>query len=206
VPMYFIYRGGFVDVAGQSFRDFMKGKLAAAPGQAPTVADWEDHMSTAFPEARVKSYIELRGADSGPWARLCALPAFWAGLLYDDASLDAAWDLVKDWTADDRQALYTTVPKLALKARVKNRTVQEVALDLLQLSRAGLKRRKRFDPVGNDESGFLAPLQEIAETGITPAERMLTAYHGPWGGDVTQAYREHSYRGGDGADKGAIKS
>ncbi|MCB2106526.1 MAG: glutamate--cysteine ligase [Rhodobacteraceae bacterium] len=193
VPMYFVYRDRYIDAAGQSFRDFLDGKLPALPGEKPTVADWEDHMSTAFPEVRVKSYIELRGADSGPWARLCALPAFWIGLLYDESSLDAAWDIVKDWTAEDRHALNRDAPKLALKAAVGGRTVQSIALELLDISRAALKRRKRIDGAGGDESGFLVPLQEIAASGITPAEQMLAAYHGPWGRDVTKAFAENSY-------------
>ncbi|MDX2222749.1 MAG: glutamate--cysteine ligase [Rhodospirillaceae bacterium] len=193
VPMYFVYRDGYVDASGQSFRDFMAGRLPALPGQLPTVADFEDHMSTAFPEARVKSYIELRGADSGPWARLCALPAFWIGLLYDAQSLDAAWDIVKDWTAEEREQLRLEAPRLALKTTVRGRTLQQIALQLLEISRAGLKRRRRFDAAGSDETGFLVPLQEIAASGITPAERMLASYHGPWRGDVTRAFSEYSY-------------
>ncbi|MDX2142238.1 MAG: glutamate--cysteine ligase [Rhodospirillaceae bacterium] len=193
VPMYFVYRDGFIDASGQSFRDFLKGELPAYPGHIPTVADWEDHMSTAFPEVRVKSYIELRGADSGPWARLCALPAFWVGLLYDSNSLDAAWDIAKGWTAEERAQLYRDVPTQALQAKIRGRSVQDIALQLLDLSRAGLRRRARLDGAGMDESGFLVPLQEIAASGITPAERMLASYHGAWGGDVRKAFAEYSY-------------
>ncbi len=193
VPMYFVYRDGFIDASGQSFRDFLKGKLPAYPGQLPTVADWEDHMSTAFPEVRVKSYIELRGADSGPWGSICALPAFWVGLLYDTASLDGAADIVKDWTAEDRAQLYRAVPTQGLKAKIQGRTVQDIALQLLDLSRTGLRRRARLDGAGMDETGFLVPLQEIASSGITPAERMLASYHGAWQGDVTKAFAEYSY-------------
>lgn len=193
VPMYFVYRNGFIDASGQSFRDFLKGKLPAYPGQLPTVADWEDHMSTAFPDVRVKSYIELRGADSGPWDSLCALPAFWVGLLYDSVALDATADIVKDWTAEDRAKLRDDVLTLALKAKIHGRSLQEIALQLLELSRAGLRRRARLDAAGMDETGFLVPLQEIASSGITPAERMLASYHGSWKGDVTKAYAEYSY-------------
>ncbi len=193
VPMYFVYRDGFIDASGQSFRDFLKGQLPAYPGQLPTVADWEDHMSTAFPEVRVKSYIELRGSDSGQWGSLCALPAFWAGLLYDSASLDAASDIIKDWTAEDREQFRNDVPTQGLKAKVRGRSAQEIALQLLDLSRAGLRRRARLDSAGMDETGFLVPLQEIASSGITPAERMLASYHGAWNGDVTKAYAEYSY-------------
>ena len=180
VPMYFVYRDGFIDASGQSFRDFLKGKLPAYPGQLPTVADWEDHMSTAFPDVRVKSYIELRGADSGPWDSLCALPAFWVGLLYDSVALDATADIVKDWTAEDRAKLRDDVLTLALKAKIHGRSLQEIALQLLEAA-------------GMDETGFLVPLQEIASSGITPAERMLASYHGSWKGDVTKAYAEYSY-------------
>ncbi len=157
------------------------------------MADWEDHMSTAFPDVRVKSYIELRGADSGPWDSLCALPAFWVGLLYDSVALDATADIVKDWTAEDRAKLRDDVLTLALKAKIHGRSLQEIALQLLELSRAGLRRRARLDAAGMDETGFLVPLQEIASSGITPAERMLASYHGSWKGDVTKAYAEYSY-------------
>jgi glutamate--cysteine ligase len=193
VPMYFVYRDGYIDASGQSFRDFLQGKLAALPGELPTVADWVDHMSTAFPEVRVKSYIELRGADTGPRDRICALPAFWVGLLYDSSSLDAAWDLVKGWSAVERETLRQAVPKEGLKATIKGRTVQEIAKEVLELSRAGLARRERLNTNGGDESMFLAPLQEIAASGITPAEHMLEKYRTVWGGDVTKAYADHSY-------------
>jgi glutamate--cysteine ligase len=193
VPMYFVYRDGYIDASGQSFRDFMAGKLPALPGQLPTVADWVDHMSTAFPEVRVKSYIELRGADTGPRDRLCALPAFWVGLLYDTTSLDAAWDLVKGWSTAERQTLYQAVPKEALRATIKGRTVQEIAKQALEIAQEGLRRRARLNTNGNDESTFLVPLQEIAASGITPAERMLEKYRTVWGGDVTRAYADYSY-------------
>lgn len=192
-PMYFIYRDGYVDAAGQSFRDFMNGTLPALPGQTPTIADWEDHLSTVFPEVRLKKFLEMRGTDSGPWARLCALPAFWMGLLYDDQALDAAWDLVKGWTEEDRDSLFLSVPKNALKAQIAGRTAQDVALDVLDIARAGLSRRARLDSAGNDETGFLMPLQEIASSGITPAERMLEAFHTQWGGDITKVFSEYSY-------------
>ena len=193
VPMYFVYRDGYIDASGQSFRDYMNGTLPALPGEVPTIADWFDHMSTAFPEARIKNYIELRGADSGPWGRLCGLPAFWTGLLYDTEALDGAWDLVKKWTAQDRDQLYLDVPTRALKAEVRGRSVQDIAKAALELSEIGLKNRACLDEAGNDETGFLRPLRGIADAGITPAERMLELYHGPWEGDVTKAYIEFSY-------------
>ncbi len=193
VPMYFVYRDGYIDASGQSFRDYMNGKLPALPGQIPTVADWIDHMSTAFPEARVKNYIELRGADSGPQDKLVALPAFWVGLLYDQASLDAAWDLVKDWTAEERARLRADVPVQGFKAQIRDRSVQDIAKALLELSSAGLARRGFKDGQGRDETRYLAPLQESTASGITAAERMLTLYNGPWAGDVGKAYEEFSY-------------
>jgi glutamate--cysteine ligase len=192
VPMYFVYRDGYIDAAGHSFRDYLKGNLSVLPGQIPTVADWIDHMSTAFPEARVKNYIELRGADSGPRDKLVALPAFWTGLLYDQACLDAAWDIAKAWTADERAALRADVPVLGLKAVIRGRSVQNIAKELLELSAAGLARRAFKDGAGRDESRYLAPLQEIAASGITAAERMLALYNGPWGRDVGKAYEEFS--------------
>jgi glutamate--cysteine ligase len=193
VPMYFVYRDGYIDAAGQSFRDYLMGKLPALPGQIPTVADWVDHMSTAFPEARVKNYIELRGADSGPLERLVALPAFWVGLLYDDRALDAAWELVKGWSADDRERLRRDVPRQGLKATVAGRSLLELAREVLGLSAAGLARRARRDGAGQDESTYLAPLQEIAASGITAAERMLALYSGSWNGDVSKVYGSFSY-------------
>jgi len=193
VPMYFVYRDGYLDASGQSFRDYMNGTLPALPGEIPTIADWFDHMSTAFPEARVKNYIELRGADAGPWGRLCGLPAFWTGLMYDSQALDAAWDLVKPWTSEDRERLFKDVPKLALKASVQGRSVQEIAKEVLSISESGLRRRARLDEDGNDETSFLRPLQGIAEAGLTPAELMLDLYKGPWNGDVSKAYVEFSY-------------
>jgi glutamate--cysteine ligase len=193
VPMYFVFRGRHVDVAGQSFRDFMAGKLDALPGQVPTVADWFDHMSTAFPEARVKNYIEVRGADCGARPRLCALPALWVGLFYDTTALDAAWDLAKGWTGDQRLAFYREVPTKGLKAVIAGRSGQDLALAMLDIAEAGLKARNRVNSQGQDEVKFLAPLREIAASGITPAEQMLALYRGAWGGDVTKAYEAFSY-------------
>ena len=193
VPMYFVYRNGYVDVAGQSFRDFMNGRLSALPGEVPTIADWIDHMSTAFPDVRVKNYIEMRGSDAGSRGMLCALPAFWVGLLYDHECLDAAWDLVKSWTAEERQQLLVDVPTQGMKARIRGRTVQDLSKQLLELASAGLQRRARLNNCGKDETHFLDPLREIAASGITPAERMLEKYHGVWNGDVTKAYQDYSF-------------
>lgn len=194
VPMYFVYRDGkYIDASGQSFRDFMAGRLPALPGELPTMGDWADHLTTAFPEVRLKKYLEMRGADGGPWRRLCALPAFWVGLLYDQGALDAAWDLVKDWTIEEREALRADVPRLGLKASVRGLTVQDLAIETLKLSSAGLKARSRYNDSGRDESIFLDTLQSIAESGRTPAEEMLEAYHGRWRGTVDPIFREYAY-------------
>ena len=194
VPMYFSYRGGeYVDLSGQSFRRFMDGRLDALPGQHPTLRDWSDHMTTAFPEVRLKKYLEMRGADGGPWSRLCALPAFWVGLLYDDAALDAAWDLVRDFSMAERNALRDGVPRHALKLPFRNGTVRELALEALKISAAGLHRRARLNRHGADEGRFLEPLIEIAEDNQTPAERKLELFHGPWQGDIDHAFEAFAY-------------
>ncbi len=194
VPMYFSHRDGvYHDASGQSFRDFMQGRLPALPGALPTMQDWSDHMTTAFPEVRMKKYLEMRGADGGPWNRICALPAFWVGLLYDDASLDAAWDLVKDFSLEERNALRDGVPRQALKLPFRRGTVRDLALRALEISAAGLARRDRRNDQDQDERHFLDPLLEFAQANETPAERKLALYHGEWGGDVDRVFREFAY-------------
>ena len=194
VPMYFVLRDGkYIDVSGQSFRDFMAGKLPGLPGELPTMSDWADHMTTIFPEVRLKKYLEMRGADGGPESHITALPAFWVGLLYDKAALTAAWDLVKGWTQDDRTALKAAVPRDALAATVAGRTVRDVASDLLVIARMGLKNRARLNARGEDEGIFLDPLDVIAESGLTLADRMLEDYHGRWKGSVEPAFEEYAY-------------
>ena len=194
VPMYFSYRDGvYHDASGQSFRDFLQGRLPVLPGALPTLRDWSDHLTTAFPEVRLKKYLEMRGADGGPWNRLCALPAFWVGLLYDDAALDAAWDLVKDFTLEERHALRDGVPKHALKLPFRNATVRELAIEALKISAAGLRRRARLNANGTDESRFLESMVEIAEANQTAAERKLALFHGEWNGDIDRVFREFAY-------------
>lgn len=194
VPMYFSYRDGiYHDASGKSFRDFMQGRLDVLPGALPTLRDWNDHMTTAFPEVRLKKFLEMRGADGGPWGRLCALPAFWVGLLYDDAALDAAWDLVKDFSMAERHALRDGVPKHALALPFRGGTVRDLARRALEISAAGLRRRAVQDNCGADETGFLAPLVEIVESGKTPAERKLALFHGEWQGSVDPVFCEFSY-------------
>ncbi len=194
VPMYFVKRGHrYVDVAGRSFRDFMAGALAELPGERATMKDWADHTTTIFPEVRLKQYLEMRGADSGPWSRICALPALWTGVFYDSAALAAAWDLCKHWTREDRERLRAEVPRLGLKAVVAGRSVQDVARDFIAIAREGLKRRARLDGGFVDETGYLGELDVIAEDGITPAERLLERYRTVWGGDVRRAFDECAY-------------
>ena len=192
--MYFSYRDGvYHDASGQSFRDFMRGALPVLPGQLPTLRDWSDHMTTAFPEVRLKKYLEMRGADGGPWNRLCALPAFWVGLLYDDAALDAAWDLVRDFTMAERNALRDDVPRYALKTPFRGGTLRDLAIEALKIAAGGLQRRARLNSSGQDERVFLDTLIEIAESGQTPAERKLELFHGPWNGDIDRVFREFAY-------------
>jgi glutamate--cysteine ligase len=192
VPMYFVFRDGkYIDAAGQSFRDFLAGKLPALPGELPLESDWIDHLSTAFPEVRLKSFLEMRGADGGPWNRICALPALWVGLLYDDAALDAAWDLVKHWSMDEREALRDAVPRLALDAPLPGGgRLLDLARQVVPIARAGLAARARMNDSGDNETGFLEPLEEIVDSGKVPAQRLLDKFHGEWGGDIGRVYEE----------------
>ena len=192
VPMYFVFRDGtYIDAAGQSFRDFLKGELPALPGELPRPSDWVDHLSTAFPEVRMKSFLEMRGADGGPWNRICALPALWVGLLYDDGALDAAWDLVKDWTMEEREHLRNAVPAQALDAPLpRGGTLRDLAAHVLDIAHHGLTARARLDSTGSSEAGFLEPLHEIVESGKVPAQRLLEKYHGAWNGDIARVYEE----------------
>jgi glutamate--cysteine ligase len=194
VPMYFVKRDGrYIDASGQSFRAFMAGELPALPGQRPTMKDWVDHLSTLFPEVRLKTYLEMRGADSGPQSRICALPALWTGILYDAPAQAAAWDLCKDWTPAQRAALRVDSAKLGLKAQIAGRSLQAVAQDMVAIAKEGLKRRAHFDGGMSDETGYLREMEEIAASGVTPAERLLELYHGPWAGDVKRAFDELPY-------------
>ena len=193
-PMYFAKRDGrYVDASGQSFRDFQAGKLPALPGEYPTIKDWNDHLTTRFPEVRLKAYLEMRGADGGPWSRICALPALWAGVLYDAPSLAAAWDLCKDWDIADHERLRRDVTRLGLKAEVAGRSVRDIAVDMVAIARQGLKNRAKFSGGMVDERGYLAELEDIADSGVTPAERLLDLYHGPWQGDVKRIYADFAY-------------
>jgi len=196
VPMYFVYRDGkYIDALGQSFRDFLDGKLPALPGEKPTLSDWADHLTTAFPEARIKKYIEMRGADGGQWRRLCALPAFWVGLCYEQDSLDAAWDLVKDWDAETREALRVTASVDGLRAKVGNIDMHELSKSVLDIAHAGLAKRARPGAGGMipDETHFLNALMESVETKKTPADELMDHYNGAWAGDLNRIFAEFSY-------------
>jgi glutamate--cysteine ligase len=191
VPMYFVKRDEtYHDTAGASFRDLLAGRLPHMPGERATRSDWANHLSTLFPEVRLKRYLEMRGADVGPPERILALSAFWVGLLYDEAALDGAWDLVKGWSDEDRERLRADAPRLALAAAVAGRPVREVAREAVSLARAGLRRRALRDGAGADESRYLAPLEAILASGRTPAEELLDKYRGEWRGSVEPSFRE----------------
>lgn len=193
-PMYFAKRGEtYVDLSGQSFRAFMDGKLDALPGDRATAKDWADHLTTLFPEVRLKQYLEMRGADGGPWSRICALPALWAGILYDAPSLAAAWDLCKDWDIADHERLRRDVTRLGLKAEVNGRSVRDIAVDMVNIAKQGLKNRARFSGGMVDERGYITELEDIADSGVTSADRLLELYNGEWGGDVSRVYRDMAY-------------
>jgi len=194
VPMYFVYRDGkYIDAAGQSFRDFLAGKLPALPGEKPGMGDWADHLSTLFPEVRLKKFLEMRGADGGPWKSLCALPAFWVGLLYDASALDAAWDLVKDWTLEEHQYLRDEVPKRALHTPFRGRTLNAIANRAVEIAAAGLKARNRLDGQGDNESHFLSLLRSRVEREKCPAEYLLDDFHGRWKESIDPIFTECAY-------------
>jgi glutamate--cysteine ligase len=196
VPMYFVYRDGkYVDALGQSFRDFLKGQLPALPGETPTLSDWADHLTTAFPEARLKQFIEMRGADGGPWRRLCALPAFWVGLTYDQEALDAAYDLCKNWDTETREQWRVAASVNGLQAKVGGQSMHDIARECINIAELGLKNRAMPGAGGMvpDETHFLNALKDSVETGKTPADELLEQYHGAWGGDLSKIYGEFSY-------------
>ena len=174
VPMYFIRRDGtYHDVRGRSFRDFMAGRLVGFESWRPTLEDLKDHMSTIFTEVRLKTFVEMRGADGGNLQRLCALSAFWVGLLYDDAIRETCCQWIKDWSPETHQMLRTVIPKRGLSVRVGSQTIAELAHDILLLAEQGLKNRQRYNQKGQDESIFLQPLFEQVKKGTTPAEDII---------------------------------
>ncbi len=194
VPMYFVYRAGrYIDVAGSSFRDFLAGRLHGLPGERPTVDDWSDHLTTLFPEVRLKRFLEMRGADGGRWNSITALPAFWTGLLYDPATLDAAWDLVKHWSEAEREQLRNDVPKSGLAASFRDTHVKDLARDVVRLSRQGLKNRRRTNANSQDETIYVAPLEVIAGQGQTVSDDLLARYNGPWKRNIDRIFDEFAF-------------
>ena len=194
VPMYFVYRDGeYLDASGKSFRDFLDGKLDVVPGEKPTIDDFDNHLSTIFPEVRLKTFLEMRGADTGPWGELCALPAFWVGLLYDQAALNTAWDLVKDWSETERDQLRRDVPKMGLQTPFREKTIRELAVAALAISREGLNARARLNGHGENETVFLQELDSFAKTGKSNADRLIEKFQSDWDGDIMRAYEDCIY-------------
>ena len=194
VPMYFVYRNGqYIDAAGACFGDFLAGNLAQLPGEKPTLDDWSDHLTTLFPEVRLKRFLEMRGADGGRWDRICALPAFWVGLLYDQGALDAAADFVSDWSVEEIQALRDVVPREGLATRFRNQTVQALAAEVLKIARSGLVARARLNAEGRDETIFLSALEDIVVSGRTVSDELLALYHGRWAGRVAPIFEEFAF-------------
>jgi glutamate--cysteine ligase len=194
VPMYFVYRdGNYVDVAGASFRDFIAGRLKGFEGQRPTADDWSDHLTTLFPEVRLKRFLEMRGADGGRWGTITALPAFWTGILYDETALDQAWEMVRDWTAGEREALRNDVPKLGFATRFRSMTVRDLARQALRISRLGLKNRARLNSAKRDETMYLEPLERIAESGQTTSDEFLRRYSSDWEGNIDHIFEEFAF-------------
>jgi glutamate--cysteine ligase len=194
VPMYFVYRDGrYIDVAGKCFRDFLDGRIPELKGVVPQLSDWADHLTTIFPEARMKRFLEMRGADGGTWRRICGLPALWVGIFYDQTALDAAWDMVNDWTCEERAMLRASVPSLAFKTPFRDRTVLDLAREMLAISQAGLRARAREDAGGTTEEGFLQPLLELVERGYTRAEELLCRWKTEWNGDLSRLFTEYNF-------------
>ena len=194
VPMYFVFRdGGYIDAAGQSFRAFLKGELPALPGEVPHIGDWSDHLTTAFPEVRLKRFLEMRGADCGSWPHLCALPALWVGLIYDRDALAAAGDLISGWRFDEVLAMRNEVPAQGLRTQFRGKAIRTLACEMLDIAKGGLQRRARPSADFPDESHFLDPLFTIAQSGQTAADVMLEKYYGPWDGNIDRLFAEYAY-------------
>ncbi|MGQ0741769.1 MAG: glutamate--cysteine ligase [Alphaproteobacteria bacterium] len=194
VPMYFVYRDGrYIDVAGKCFEDFLEHSIPEVKNETPTMSDWADHLTTIFPEVRLKTFLETRGADGGSWRRICALPALWAGILYDGPALDAGWDMVKDWTAEEREAMRQAMPKLGFKTPFRKTNLLELARRMMEIATAGLRARAKLDPAGSTEEGFIQPLWEVVERGETRAEELLRKYRSDWKGDLAPLFKEYDF-------------
>jgi glutamate--cysteine ligase len=195
VPMYFVYRNGrYIDVAGSSFKDFMVGKLERLPGELPTFDDWADHLTTLFPDVRLKRFIEMRGADAGSsLSQLVALPAFWAGLLYDPAALAEASALIADWTTSELQDLRDQVPRLGLNTPFRGRTLHAIAREAVTIASTGLAARGLLDRNGEDERKHLAPLIETVADGRSPADVLMAEYVQDWQGDIDRLFDAHAF-------------
>lgn len=194
VPMYFVYRDGkYIDVSGKSFRDFLDHKIPEVKDIVPSMADWADHLTTIFPEVRLKKFLEMRGADGGSWRTVCRLPALWTGIYYDQAALDAAWDLVKDWTAEERQAMRDSVARLGFKTPFRGGSLRDIAQQMLEISAGGLRRRAVVGPQGNTEETFLDSLFEMVERGQTRAEMLLEKFHGAWKHCPSCMFKEYDF-------------
>jgi glutamate--cysteine ligase len=194
VPMYFVYRDGkYIDVAGKSFRDFLAHKIPEVRDIEPAMADWADHLTTIFPEVRLKKFLEMRGADGGTWRRICGLPALWVGIYYDQVALDAAWDLVKDWSAEERQAMRSAVPVQGFQTPFRKTDLGALAKRMIEISSAGLMRRAAHDSAGMTEDGFLNPLRELVDRGYTRAEELLRRFRGEWNGDMAPLFKEYNF-------------
>jgi len=196
VPMYFVYRNGkYINALGQSFRDFLKCELPALPGEPPKLSDWADHLTTIFPEARLKKFIEMRGADGGPWRRLCALPAFWVGICYNQSSLDAAWDLAKRWDIETRESWRIAASVDGLDAIVNGQKMIDIAKEVVSIAQSGLKARAKAGAQGllQDESHFLNALSDSLDIGKTPADELLDLYYGEWDKDINRIFENFCY-------------
>ena len=188
VPMYFVYRNGtYVDVSGESWLDFMEGKLPQLPGDTPCLADWEQHLTTVFPEVRLKRYLEMRGADGGSFEAIMALPALWVGLLYSEKALTAAEKLVSDWSKEERETLRVAVTKDGLSAKFRNGTARDIARDMIRLAVDGLKER------GLGEEVYLEYLQQMVDGGATASSRTRALFTNEWKGDLAKVYEYASY-------------
>jgi len=195
VPMYFVIRDGrYHDMTHMTFRQFMAGDARNdVPDGLPTMGDWANHLSTLFPDVRLKRFLEMRGADGGPWRRICALPAFWVGLLYDPAALDAAEAMTRDWTYEDVRQMRDDAPAQGLTAQFRGRPLLDLARETLAISRLGLENRGRKNRDGYDETSFLGTLDEVVARGATSAQEMVTAFGTRWGGSIEPVFMEYAY-------------